>query len=49
MFNCDLCSFRTVRKDNYLAHVAEHKNVSYPNNRHRKQNGSKHQVSSSVL
>jgi len=49
MFNCDLCSFRSVRKDNYLAHVAEHKNGSYPNNRHRKRNSSKPQVSSAVL
>lgn len=48
MFNCDLCSFRSVRKDNYLAHVAEHKNGSYPNNRHRKRNSSKLQVSSAV-
>jgi hypothetical protein len=41
MFNCDSCSFRSVRKDNYLAHVAEHKNESYPTNRHRKHNSPK--------
>jgi hypothetical protein len=44
MFNCDSCSFRSVRKDNYLAHVAEHKNESYPTNRHRKRNSPKPQV-----
>lgn len=44
MFNCDACSFRSVRKDNYLAHIAEHKNESNPSNRHRKHNSPKPQV-----
>ncbi|PNF20474.1 hypothetical protein B7P43_G07693 [Cryptotermes secundus] len=49
MFNCDLCSFRSVRKDNYMAHVAEHKNESYPSNRHRNHSSPKPQVCSSVI
>lgn len=24
MFTCGVCSFKTVKRDNYLAHVAEH-------------------------
>jgi hypothetical protein len=48
MFNCDSCSFRSVRKDNYLAHVAEHKSESYSSNRRRKRNSPKPQVSSDL-
>jgi hypothetical protein len=49
MFNCDLCSFRSVREDNYIAHIAEHKNESYPSNRHRNRNNPKPQVCSPFL
>ncbi|KAJ4428954.1 hypothetical protein ANN_25950 [Periplaneta americana] len=43
MFSCHMCSFRSVRKDNYLAHVAEHESGANPSNRHRKHSSPKPQ------
>ena len=25
MFACDICMFKTIKKDNYLTHIAKHK------------------------
>ncbi|XP_054274094.1 uncharacterized protein LOC128993971 [Macrosteles quadrilineatus] len=36
MFSCQLCPFRTVKKDNYLAHKAEHHLGGNPCNRRKK-------------
>ncbi|PSN32351.1 hypothetical protein C0J52_21637 [Blattella germanica] len=46
LFSCHMCSFRSVRKDNYLAHVAEHEIGANPSNRQRKHSSPKPQVDS---
>ncbi|KAJ9599322.1 hypothetical protein L9F63_010189 [Diploptera punctata] len=46
MFSCHMCSFRSVRKDNYLAHVVEHEVGGNTNIRQRKHKTSKPQVES---
>ncbi|CAG2054988.1 unnamed protein product [Timema podura] len=33
MFSCWMCSFRSVKKENYLAHVANHETGAIPNRR----------------